>query len=133
MEVYDEYPTGTHGNIDILIRYRQAGKSFAVVIENKIFAPDQVKQLERYFDYCNRSLGLPEERILLFYLKPENSRPTEHSIHPDRLKSLEDAGCIKLISYKEEIVHWLESCLAHLEPPALRETLYQYLTVIKRL
>jgi len=93
----NEYYTGGLGNIDIYMEFEQA----TVVIENKIYAGDQGRQLERYAEYANRS----KKRWHIFYLTPEGHPPSENSLGsltPEKIKN---------ISYRNHILPWLELCL----------------------
>lgn len=106
-------------NIDILITNNAKQ---AVVIENKIWAGDQFRQLQRYFetleaqDFCD---------IQLLYLTPDGHTPSEDS-----------AGNLdyKTISYKDDLPPWLERCQKRAyDEPALRESVAQYLRLIQML
>jgi len=113
-------------NIDILIKN---GKK-AVVIENKIWAGDQDKQIERYYDTLNKE-GIKD--IYVIYLSLAGKDPSEISI--GRLKSREDISKILIIgSYKYHVNLWIEECikLASLYP-TLRETLCQYQKLISEI
>ena len=77
--------------IDILI---EDGKN-AVIIENKIGAPDQSKQLVRYYEKANKRF----DNIILVYLTPFG--------HSPNIDSKEDLD-VKLISYQNHILSWLE-------------------------
>ena len=111
-------------NIDILItndvRPRQA-----IVIENKIWAGDQSRQLQRYFealealDFCD---------IQLLYLTLDGHAPSEDSVG-----YLKDND-YKTISYKDDLPPWLERCQKRAyDEPALRESVAQYLRLIQKL
>ena len=97
--VVTEHWTGD-GYIDILIRYRDANRSFAIAIENKIYAGDQERQLERYYDYLS-TLGLTSS--CLIYLTPSGRSPDPagNTITPDRHQKLVEE--IKLASYHTTI------------------------------
>jgi len=113
-------------NIDLLIRCG----SKAIIIENKIYAGDQDKQLTRYYDIM-KSEGC--DHIELIYLTLDGREPTEQSI------SGIDKGFInskqnRTLSYKVDIHDWLESCLRFtIREPALRESLLQYINIIDKL
>ncbi|MCH2488565.1 MAG: PD-(D/E)XK nuclease family protein [Flavobacteriales bacterium] len=109
----------TGGTIDIFI---QDGENQTIVIENKIDATDQDKQLLRYYNH-NRAHNT------VYYLNLNGDLPDVNST----------AGLIvgkdfRIISYQEHIVNWLYRCqeLA-LNVPMLREAIKQYYLLIKKL
>ena len=108
-----------HHGIDILIRNPASRE--AVVIENKIWARDQHRQLARYAEkmekdgYCVRSL---------LYLTLDGHSPDEES---------SDGSQVDLASYRE-IIPWLERCQERAyDEPALRESVGQYIRLIRKL
>lgn len=115
--ISDDYTKG--GRIDLVIKFN--GQAEEIVIENKIYAIDQYNQLGRYID------AYPNANIL--YLTLEGKKPTDMSFG-ERAPS-ETVNCI---SYKKDIKLWIENCLEKSsEFPLLRETLSQYLQLIKHL
>ena len=109
-------------NVDILVR----DKKRAVVVENKIWAEDQHRQLERYYREM-RDQGYSAEQISLVYLSLDGREPTDES-----LGSLKRAS-VQLVSYSD-LLPWLERCgeRAH-EEPALRESVSQYRRLVAQL
>ena len=109
--INEDYTKG--GRIDILIQDKEQR---AIIIENKIDAVDQPKQLLRYYNYIKNN---PQYRIL--YLTKEGTEPKEFSLGGN--KDIE----YQCISYKEDIINWLEKCIeiAALHP-AIREIIQQY-------
>lgn len=109
----------TGGRIDIFI---QDANNHSVCIENKIYASDQFVQIARY---CNYN----EARNEVFYLTLDGSDPDEGS--RAKKKSGED---FMPISYSSDIVEWLERCMKEATAlPILRETISQYIILIKKL
>ena len=107
-------------NIDILIRDR--GTMRAVVIENKIWAADQDRQLQRYKEQMEDA-GYEVLRIL--YLTPDRRDASEES-----------AGELdyQRVSYKEDLLPWLKRCQQRAcDEPPLRESVAQYLRLIGKL
>ncbi len=100
------------GRIDVLVI--DCNKN-GFVIENKIYAGEQEKQLERYKSYY------PEAKVI-FLTRDGHESKSEGKIE------------YTSISYKKDIVKWIEECskLAY-DKPILRETLKQYLYLIKKL
>ncbi|WP_114764618.1 PD-(D/E)XK nuclease family protein [Vibrio rhodolitus] len=115
IEVLCEYK-----NIDILIRSEKT----AVIIENKIYATDQDKQLQRYYQTM-RDEGYKD--IHLFYLTLDGKEPS-----PESVGNLDKK--ITNISYRSDIHDWIDRCteLSARNAP-LREAFIQYLDLISHL
>lgn len=109
------------GNIDILLTI---GKYY-IVIENKIYAGDQLGQLRRYYNFAkSKSFDLT-----LIYLTLGGDKPSESS--SGGLVCDKDYKCI---SYRKDIAGWIEQCLIMaISKPLIRETLQQYMYIIKTL
>ena len=107
------------GRLDIAIYDRN--RSY-IIIENKIYAGDQNKQLLRYFNFkCYQKQ--------LFYLTLNGNEPDESS-----KVNLELNKDYFLLSYKTDISLWLKLCKKEaVNHPLLRETIEQYLNLIKYL
>ena len=104
-------------NIDILICDQSSMQ--AVIIENKIWAADQPRQLQRYAEQMSQY-----GRHIL-YLTPDGREATKDS-----------AGDVdyRCISYKTDLVPWLKGCQKRAyDEPALRESVAQYLRLIGKL
>lgn len=111
------------GRIDIIL---YDDKKNAIIIENKIYAVDQDKQLLRYFNYATKSYN----NFKLLYLTLNGDKPSEDSTN----KELIYDENYYVISYKETIKEWLEECKKEATSyPLLRETISQYLTLIRKL
>src|SRR5574344_1490567 len=107
------------GNIDILIESED--KKWAIVIENKIYAVDQDKQLLRYDNFLKKF-----EYSKLIYLTLDGHEASDFS-----KCNIKDDECI---SYKSEIRDWLDYCIEQsAKLPLVRETLCQYKTLIDQL
>lgn len=105
-------------HIDLLITNT---KGQAIVIENKIWAGDQRRQLDRYFDAVKRR-GLEPT---LVYLTLDGRPPSEQS----RRKRV-----VACLSYREDLIPWLRGCQERAcDEPALRESVAQYLSLIRTL
>ena len=83
-------------NIDLLVT--DSRRTQAVVIENKIWAADQERQLQRYHETLV-ALGYDAAAIHLLYLSPFGERPSKQSIG--------DLECTNL-SYRDDLGCWLE-------------------------
>ena len=114
----NEYSEG--GYIDIVIKDSKS----QIVIENKIYASDQKGQLLRYKkNYPN---------CKLIYLTLNGNTPSKMSYIGTASKLELDE--IILVSYRDEIKNWIEKCLEKTYSlPIIRETLVQYVHLIKKL
>ena len=126
---YTEYYTGpivgdTGGRIDILVK----SSHYGLIIENKIYAGDQDKQLTRYDNYGKETFGA--DGYLLVYLTLYGYDASKEST---ATKSAEEVGYLRL-SYAEDILRWLEQCVRLADnKPLVRESLNQYIRTIKQL
>lgn len=136
LSVHGEYNAGDLGRIDILIENRRSSNSFCIVIENKIYATDQKKQLARYHKYVKKVRGIKYSHYRLLYL---TLRPVEQvdpfTMIEKNSKILRKRGVLRLISYENDVLPWL---IGHLQsehnlPPVLRETLKQYVMTLQHL
>lgn len=134
-----------NGRIDIVIKFRNRLK---VVIENKIYADDQGQQLVRY---CKDYPGCHLFYLTLFGINPSHGSITWKDDERINLKDKEwykDATYNKernehtlvegihffKISYQKNILEWLELCQKEAATkPLLRETIAQYIYLIKHL
>lgn len=108
--------------IDILL----TNKSQAIIIENKIWANDQNKQLERYYSEIIKE-GYKD--VWLIYLTLDGREPSINSIG-----ELKDKIEINLMSYNFHISKWIDECiLLNAKNPQIRETLIQYHNTINDL
>ncbi len=107
----------TGGNIDISLE----SQIKSIVIENKLDAEDQNKQLERYYNTFNQNCNL-------VYLSKDGKVPS------DKSRGNLSLDKITLVSYQQDITEWIELCIEKaVNRPRLRETLNQYLTQVKEL
>lgn len=118
VEYWLGYKTETEGGyIDILLT---DNINKHIIIENKIYAGDQDKQLLRYYTF--------DTQAPLIYLTLDGKQPSESSTGKDE-NVLRNIICI---SYRNEIIQWLEAChKVAVNHPLLRETIKQYLNLIK--
>lgn len=117
--VFTEYST-PEGRLDILIE-DHAGKG--IIIENKIYAQDEEKQLQRYDSFANSKYK--KNRYRLFYLTLYGQDASDESG-----KGVQYGR----ISYATTILHWLNDCVREsYDKPLIRESLIQYMNLIKQL
>jgi hypothetical protein len=101
------------GRIDIFINNNKNPKQ--IIIENKIYAGDQPNQLLRYRNYD------PTARLIYLTL---DGRDAENAKEIEYTK----------LSYSDDIIPWLEECKKEaVNFPILRETLTQYILLVKDL
>lgn len=125
-------------NIDLLIT---DGKKY-FIIENKIYAPDQPRQIARYIKLVKNDYKALDKNIFVYYLSPNGKNPSRKSLgefeiiknqlvykpeiisgKPDTdldksLKYSDKKGTIvayKKISYRKEVISWINKCLEETE------------------
>lgn len=121
-DTYTEYYAGKisksgdkGGRIDILIKSK---KGEVILIENKVYAKEQKKQLFRYKNSFPNA-----KKILYLTLYGKKSE----DVHSEKVQ-------YEKISYSNDIVNWLEDCKKEaVNTPILRETINQYINLIKKL
>ncbi|WP_295429394.1 PD-(D/E)XK nuclease family protein [uncultured Thiodictyon sp.] len=105
------------GRVDIVVEMR----NFLLLIENKIDAGDQDRQVERYWGYAAKF----SKCAVLLYLTLDGRQPTKESL--GAIATPENAGdcCsearpekdrapdVRPISYARDIIPWLESCVLY--------------------
>lgn len=106
------------GRIDIIME----DGNHAVIIENKIYAQDQPAQLLKYTNFARDNYP---HGYRLLYLTLDGKEASDDSAQ----------GCpYQCISYKNEISKWLEECARiSFDRPLVRETIRQYINLIKQL
>ena len=115
------------GRIDIIIQSEKRGK--AIIIENKIYAYDQEKQLYRYKNYAQTHY----KSYILLYLTLDGHVPSNDSTSGDMF-SMEEGKDFYCIDYKSFIRDWLISCKEKAaSSPVVRETITQYYNLILKL
>ena len=110
------------GRIDIAVESN--GK--AIIIENKIYAGDQEKQLVRYYNYGTKNCS---NGFRLLYLTLNGDDASKYS--REKLVVNED---YYTVAYNHEISDWLQRCIEFsARHPLVRETLIQYQNLINQL
>lgn len=96
-----------------------------VIIENKLYAPDQLRQLVRYHRAAQRAGRVP----FLYYLTLDGHAPADHSV-----QGLPDGIVPRLLSYADTIIEWLADCAqaAH-GHPKLHYATQQYQQLLEQL
>ena len=115
------------GRIDIIIQSEKRDK--AIIIENKIYADDQEKQLYRYKNYAQTHY----KSYILLYLTLDGHVPGTNSTSGEMF-SMEEGKDFFCIDYKSFIRDWLISCKEKAaSSPVVRETITQYYNLILKL
>ncbi|QNE68548.1 PD-(D/E)XK nuclease family protein [Fusobacterium hwasookii] len=128
--VFSEYSKGINGRIDILLEFSKGKEKKAIIIENKIYAEDQFGQLNRYY-YSMINKNYSNDELEIVYLTLDGSEPDEEST---KGLSKETKEKIVTISYKENIIGWIDDCIKEVaEVPIMRETLIQYKSLLKKI
>jgi hypothetical protein len=130
-KVYKEYE-----NIDIYI----TDGTKHIILENKINAGDQEAQIKRYIKTVQKEND-SEAEIYVLFLSPQGREPSDYSLDGLKIsnsKILDEYGNevakFKAISYKEEIMKWLGSCLDEAGNLAnLAAVISQYKNVIEKI
>ena len=97
--------------------------NLCIVVENKIRAHDQHRQLERYHEYASRW-----DRHKVFYLTLHGDDPSKNSL-----------GCllqdeVVCISYESDVLPWLDDCIKEVaRVPQIREILAHYQALLRKL
>lgn len=99
------------GRVDLIVSDKTGCR---IVIENKIYAPEQQNQLERYY---NKYSGAK-----ILYLTLDGSESKQSFKNYER------------ISYEYHILNWIEACAKEaFDKPMVREVLNQYAYLIRKL
>jgi hypothetical protein len=108
------------GRIDIYIH----DPDFGIVIENKIYADDQQRQVEKYYNFLQKNYQ--KGNFYLLYLSLYGKEPDTCSM--GKLSTKE----IFCVSYKDHICNWLEECQKEsFDRPMLHETIAQYISLLR--
>jgi hypothetical protein len=134
LEIYNirlkEEKNTEEGRLDIFIESHGRQDKFVIVIENKINASDQDKQLSRYYNHC-RNRGYKDENILLIYLTKRGAKATDLSMLPVEQDRLEKANVLVNISYRDDMKKIMKMYIDKLESNKVKFTAQQYLDIIK--
>lgn len=104
------------GRIDL---YISKGEN-AIIIENKIYAEEQYNQLIRYFNYNDKAAIV---FLTLYGDKPNSTKDN---------KGNNISNKVIYLSYKEDIIKWLELCMKEVyDKPLILYSLKQYQNLIK--
>lgn len=115
---------GHDGRLDLYIEFRANDELYSIAIENKIYAGDQNKQLDRYLDYLDM-LNKGNEKYL-YYLTLDGHDPSS--------ESCSNLSKVINISYSENILNWIgEAISISAKEAKLREVLVQYEELLEKI
>jgi hypothetical protein len=118
-----------NGFIDIFLTYSSPQKQFAIAIENKVFAKDQEKQLQRYSEYLQKEF---DSNFLLLYLTPNVQLPSiPYSIEQARFNELTKLNLLKCITYSDHIAALLNETIPNIQSKKVSYIVEQYSQIIK--
>ena len=130
------------GRVDIFIsgKFGNNNDNTRIIIENKIFASDQHKQIERYFNYLhkndnNDNNDNPKCKKYLFYLTLEGKDPSQYSLGDlfGTNKISKSKVLFAKLSYYNHILPWLEEIKKNIEPPKMETYISDYIEIVKNL
>ena len=104
-EAFNEFyaSSETWRRIDLLIK----SDNFEIIIENKIWAGDQPKQLQDYYENRVKDNDKIKDNIFIVYLTRYGDKPSEYSINKELLEELENKNKICYLSH-DNIAEWIE-------------------------
>lgn len=111
-----------------------------IIIENKIHAGDQEKQIERYLEIIKQEdLETAPKNIAVVYLSLDRKVPSQYSLGALKIKgkhivdvSGNEVSHFLSIHYKTEIMDWLKQCLYEVQNITnLNHAIEQYMDVIR--
>lgn len=116
-------------NIDILITIENC---LAIVIENKIYARDQDRQLDRYVETVS---GMGFEEIHPVYLTLHGDDPSSVSLGSMETSDPESHRRLQPLGYNSGVFQdWLKGCQKRaFDEPELRGSIVQYLQLVREL
>lgn len=124
----------SYGIIDLFITCYYKNNLFYLLIENKVYAGDGEKQLERYYNYLIKVVRPLQEQYRILYLTTQGTRPSiPFSISQELFDELSDSNTLLLISYNDDIASWINKCIEVTKPLSVQKIMIQYLITIKNL
>ena len=140
--VHKEYPISYGRRIDLVIETKKR----KIPIEVKIDAGDQKNQCRDYAEWSKKQNKLKE--YLLYYLTLDGHFPSSNSLDYDKIdvgnydndddlySELENKYHLKCISFKDEIITWLEECIKDISIINKRliiDNIIQFISVIREM
>lgn len=112
-----------YGFIDLLI---VTSDNKAIIIENKIDAGDQEKQISRYYGFLEKDYD-----TYVVYLTPFGHEPSEFSISAIELDRLKKQKRFTCLSYNKDILSWLDCLFDAVNNQNTKSVIVQFYTTIK--
>ncbi len=114
-----------------------------IIIENKLSAPDQKEQTERYISKIQGDPGIEPGDTLFVYLSKNRRRPSKYSLGSLRLDGsgrylvekdeTHRVALYRNMHYKDEIIGWIDACVRQVANLAnLNYALKEYRHVVER-
>jgi len=113
--VTTETSIGT-GRLDILITNWELGYLF--VIENKIHANEQLRQLVTYHDWMDK-IEIDNKSLIFLTITGKEAVTSE-------------GKKVFCVSYRQDIAAWLGATIPHIKAPAVKELAIQYRDLVAR-
>jgi len=135
LEIKDEKNLAENGSADIYIHFERDKRKYALIIENKVYAGDQERQLTRYYDYLKKDKSMKKlDDIFLIYLTINKKTPSKTSL-TDENGNVVTLNSIRttLLGYKADIIPWLSECIKSHMPDKIKYILQQYIESLKKL
>jgi hypothetical protein len=107
------------GYLDIIVACPTLRYRFA--IENKIYAAEQPRQLQRYAQWLGWGARIYTAQALIFLTPSGRS-----AVNAEQAKYFR-------LSYREDVYEWLQATLPLVAAPRVRETIAQYLEIVEDL
>ncbi|MGL4676587.1 MAG: PD-(D/E)XK nuclease family protein [Brevinema sp.] len=110
-------------------------KEFSIILENKIWAVDQSKQLKRYYEIVKQKWDVDEDKIYIIYLNLARVEPSNQSVgqgSEDKtvyltLQKLRNSNKFLDISYAYHILRWLKQLSFKSTEHTLKSAIEQYI------
>lgn len=128
-EVYKEYSTKENRRIDILLK----NSDFAIIIENKPYAGDQLDQINDYIKHFENNENF-KNKLFTIYLNKTKDLPTYFSsdTKKDELQQKVDSDELRVISFYEFADSFLYRCYKECESEKFRYFLSDFIDFIKQ-
>lgn len=104
----------------------------AIIIENKIYAGDQMNQIRDYVEFVEKEFGTTRN-IFVVYLTLFGKEPAEISLSKEQLARLKAENRFINLSYSKGILSWLGRLGARPEERELFGAVVQYIDIVKGL
>jgi len=123
--IYREKFAGIYGRIDLLI----VCSNYKIVLEVKIDAADQDRQIQRYHEYLKKT-KTKTQKHKIYYLTLNGSEPSLESY--GELNDTEKEN-IELISFENKVYIWLIECMNSKKINRVNSAINQYADMIRKI